>query len=203
MRCPPLVIVPTPSIGTKNPTQKQGQKVESLVLNLVLDKRFQKGFNVLHAKLHVQRPERNIVVKQKVARKKFPRRKETFPLLTTRKPLIVSVEKVVGDGKRDGLRFRRQPIQQKHPLQDDNVELRVVLENVETENDLEVPTQKRVDTMFALRTAEMSHNQIQTRSSHATPPLSLRQTLHLPDHMKNLPVQMEGFKTSPIAFLHG
>ncbi len=50
------------------------------------------------------------MVKYKVARKKFPRRKKTFLLPTTWKPLIVSVEKLSVDGKHDGPRFRPQVI---------------------------------------------------------------------------------------------
>jgi hypothetical protein len=162
-----------------------------------------KDFKFLKVNLHVQRPKGNLVVKQKVARKKFPRRKKTFPLLTTRKPLMVSVEKVVSNGKRDGQRFRRQLIQQKQPFQDDYVELRVVLKNVDTKHNLDVPTQKMVGVMFVFIKAKISHNQIHTRSRHVTPPLSLRAPLHLPDKITNLPVQMEGLKNSPNSSLHG
>ena len=143
------------------------------------------------------------MAEQKVTRKKFPRRKKTFPLLTTRKPLIVSVEKVIGNGKRDGQRFRCQLIQQKQPFQDDNVELRVMLKNIGTKHNLEVPRQKFVGTMFVFIKETICHNHIHRRSRHVTPPLSRRALLHLPGKMKNLPVQMKGFNSSPISSLHG
>jgi hypothetical protein len=111
MRCAPLVIVPTQSVGTKNPTHEQGQKIKSLVVNLVLNNRFKKGINFLHSRLHVRQLERNPVVKHKVARKTFLGREKTFSLPTTQEPLGVSIEKLIGERKDGGLRFRRQVIQ--------------------------------------------------------------------------------------------
>jgi len=129
MRCTPLVIVPTQTVGTKNPAHKQRQKIKSLVLNLVLNKRFKDGINFLISRLHFRQLERNLVVKYKVTRKKFPRREKTFPLPMTREPLVVSVEKLTGERKHNGPRFRRQVIQQKQPLQEDNVSLSIMLKN--------------------------------------------------------------------------
>jgi hypothetical protein len=132
------------------------------------------------------------VVKQKVARKKFPRRKETFSLRTVRKPLTVSVEKFAGHGKLGGQRFRRQLIQHKQPLQENNVSFRVMLKKCDAIDSSEIARQKFVNEMPVFIKENVVHmqNQIQRRSRHVAPPLSLRAPLHLTDKMKNLPVQM-------------